>query len=575
MYEQKYPEKEFNLRLLAHCKHTCGAKKLSMTHESEILSLRGKVTKKMKEDLSIFDQFNEGGLLWPLDRTLGDAFDNSPTCPDSAKKCYKSYREKSRKAGGQIFFPTKAQGRTWGVDDQRQFAIDQVTKRYKDAMGTWHVPSYTDYDLESHTGGMLEYDVRNAMDLLLTSSSKSSTPGWMLEQLGSTNGDVIAAYPGLIRELVKERIRKIYTTDDPELFEDLSKDRVKWLVDNWSEPHRVFKKNSPNGSSKPLGRIVMGENTVDQLVHMVLFSGLYEAESAAYPNCPNLRGHGTDQEKVQQLYDNIQEFSRVYGRWPTSSDITGWESGFGIVLLRAVVEVMNDTHTVVTARHTIQKERALKWFENRLMTNILAFDDGALCSQIDDNSEYGDESGLRSGNKLTGTVNGIGRQLMAAFVGSDNARTNGDDAGEWHRCAVEELIRRYRLTNTIQRDIIGGAEYDHSVPYNEASVPFDFNSHTSFRHVETGRAGIYLLTWPRMLFMLVSKHGPGTPAAATMNFSDLSLAILSETADHPDKVFKLVILGFLLDQADRRGCEHVKKTITGAFQKYKRRNCGG
>lgn len=563
-----------------------------MTHEQELeINLNKKSQMpQLTKILAKFDKHNAG--LWRSDLTLADAFVSPTVSADAAIKAFKSYRDKTEKIGGPMKFAKIAEGRDWGRyadtetkesddgqlrtdKDQLEYAINYVANRYAQTMPNgWSIPYFTQDELNAEGDtGKLENEVMAAVQEILSSSKSKATPGFLFDQIGQTNEEVCAKEMRFVVDLTKARLRMIYQ-DGRSDWSFCYDDRFMWLEDGKSEPHRVFKKNLPEGLRKEFGRIVMGESIVDQLCHIVIFHDFYEKERAAYPDAPNLRGHGADFPKTEAFMEQIKQISKKHGKWPNSNDASGWEAGFGDELLQAVAEVLRRLHISVNPEHEEQCNQVLYWWALRLMTNLLYFDNGDLCAQCDADGNYTKDSGWRSGNKLTGVVNGIGRQLLAAYVGSKDCKSNGDDALEWFLKLLRIMIWRYGLCNLLQRDVIEGPEYVDGAP----PPPISFNSHTQYEQSVSGRAAIFLESWPRMVFaytqIVVSAGAQSNRAVDTrvadksfLQFSGLfhgdrridsdafagvAISLLSEVVDHPDLEFKRTFLMWILEIAEIR-----------------------
>jgi hypothetical protein len=279
-----------------------------------------------------------------------------------------------------------------------------------------------------------------------------------------------------------------------------------WWEHGLRDPRNVFKKNEGEKISKKYGRIVNGESIVDQIVQRMMFMGFSEAEGAAYPRCPNMKGVGFDPPNADKVTREFQHLC-ASGVPAVGSDVAGWEKGFSLDCADAFGTVFARTCTNYY-EYKDEIECCLHWWMFSLLGNLCVDTDGYIYVLLT-------EQGMSSGNILTTSANGAARLACALDAGSVTARCNGDDCVEWTNLATDELIRRYRSNNVEVRDVIRCSKDS-----------WDFCSHTFA--VVGGRRICYQSNVNKMVFNILSMH---TTDANTL------LNVYKEVVDHPDNEF--------------------------------------
>jgi hypothetical protein len=248
--------------------------------------------------------------------------------------------------------------------------------------------------------------------------------------------------------------------------------------------------------------VICGESIVDQLVHRVVFGGFGVSEASAFPFAPNLKGVGFDEVNATKLFQVYEAIEAIHGK-AVSSDVRGWEKNFSSCCCDAVVHVLHKT----CANADKMLYHFLQWWKWSLLTN--PFVDGA------GNIFYVfKEIGMKSGNLLTNSANGIGRGTVGRYAGSSVVKTNGDDAFEWFPGTVDELKAEYAGMNVMVRDVV------------LLTDKLLFSSH-AFTRVD-GRVVCWLESWPRMFSgLLINNRGP-------LDFESAVKAACEELQAHPD-----------------------------------------
>lgn len=264
----------------------------------------------------------------------------------------------------------------------------------------------------------------------------------------------------------------------------------------------MFAKNQVTPARKKLGRVICGESIVDQVVHRVLFGGFGESEASAFPFAPNQKGVGFDEAHATKIFELYETLSAKYGA-AVSSDVSGWEKNYSADCCDATVHVLYGTCTNADP----MLFHFLQWWKWSLLTNLFVDGNGNLFYVFK-------EIGMKSGNLLTNTANGIGRGTVGRYAGSVVVKTNGDDAYEWFPGTIDELKAEYAGMNVLVRDV------------TQLTDKLLFSSHV-FTRVD-GRVVCWLETWPRMFCGLLIK------TKSALDFESAVAAACEELTAHPD-----------------------------------------
>jgi hypothetical protein len=264
----------------------------------------------------------------------------------------------------------------------------------------------------------------------------------------------------------------------------------------------LFAKNQVTPTRKPLGRVICGESIVDQVIHRVLFGGFGVSEASVYPFGPNVKGLGFDELHATQLFQVYEAIRAKHGN-AVSSDVSGWEKNFSADCCDAAVHVLEGT----CSNADPMLHHFLLWWKWSLLTNLFIDGLGILFY-------IWKELGMKSGNYLTNSANGIARGTVGRYAGSTVVKTNGDDAFEWFPGTVDQLVAEYAAMNVHVRDV---------TPLTNRLL---FSSH-AFERVD-GRVVCWLETWPRMFCGLLVN------SRSSLDFESAVTAACDELAAHPD-----------------------------------------
>jgi hypothetical protein len=296
-------------------------------------------------------------------------------------------------------------------------------------------------------------------------------------------------------------------------FSEVSKDPVKWLEYGLRDPHTMFKKSQVEPARKPDGRIIMGESIVDQLVHRFFFQNFMEVEASLYPNLCNLKTYGLEPEKIGPLFDTYQHLYDTHGV-AFCSDVSGWERGFSEDTADFTVSVFRGT----CVNDSGFLDRAMQWWKYSLLSSVMIDKGGVLFC-------LNRLQGMRSGNLLTNTANGLGRAGVAFYNGARDVRSNGDDCIEFHiagTCPIK-LKEKYLITRTMVREFTP-----------QERNRFSFSSRVFIR--EPGRTYSYLTTYDRMFVQLLrTMHIDSSRPHYVEGYLS---SIFTEIVDHPDLFVK-------------------------------------
>lgn len=286
---------------------------------------------------------------------------------------------------------------------------------------------------------------------------------------------------------------------------------------------RVFPKGQANPKRKPLPRVIASCSVVDQLVCRLFFQGFAEGESDAYPMLPTKKGLGFNRDHAHLIGEGVRIVSETLGKEPLGSDVSGWEKNFGYDEARSLTHVMGETCTNRAACEN-NLRNASAWWSKSLVTTPFVLDDGTLLC-------FFDKKGNRSGDYLTTSVNGCGRNVAATAVGNYSVEM-GDDALEWSDLSAEKLIEGYRGINLPVRDVV-----------KHSRDSFLFCSHR-FQRRSDGIWVAWLETWERMLFE--ASYSKRNDESTCLNYE-------MEIAEMPEGPEKARIISFLSRRQEMLG----------------------
>lgn len=352
-----------------------------------------------------------------------------------------------------------------------------------------------------------------AVEELLSGGGGEKTPGYPWHQISNRNSRVINEFRPALARAVKERIEAILEESERDKeFRECRGNPALWYHRGLRDPHRVFKKGAPEPVTKKYGRIVNGESITDQLVHRILFSKFLKAETDCYPFCPNMKGVGFTDCHPRKVLDRFEYYTSMIeqdGGKCVKSDVSGWEKGFSEDCADAFCDVFK--HTCLNWNPNY--EVFLNWWKWSLLTNLCIDDDGYFFAL--DRAQ-----GMKSGNLITTSANGVARAACAFDAGSKYVKTNGDDCVEWTTLPLAETMERYNDNNVVVRDFaeVKDGEYH-------------FCSHVFFRI--RGRPACYLHEVGKTIFDAMSKDK--LTVATLENYA-------CELVDHPDKAMVLAFI---------------------------------
>jgi hypothetical protein len=191
-----------------------------------------------------------------------------------------------------------------------------------------------------------------------------------------------------------------------------------------------------------------------------------------------MKGIGFNDEHAQIIGETVAEMVSKHGRG-ISSDVSGWETTYGIDYARLHAQYLNDSCENPMPGYL---NACLVWAETT-MTVPLILPDGVL--YLRNRKQL-----MTSGNYNTTEGNGSGRAGAAAVIGTW-PRTQGDDCLEFTNKSLEEVRLGYEKAGLNLRDVV---EID---PNN-----FVFCSHRFFK--ENGAWKVVLNDLSRTLYEICS-----------------------------------------------------------------------
>jgi hypothetical protein len=266
-------------------------------------------------------------------------------------------------------------------------------------------------------------DVRSVFPLL----NKDGSPGVPFLYLAKTKEEVLLKHSEVLIDSVFERLDQLQhpiETDDP------------WLL--WErgllDIHRVFIKNEPHTRAKYESgrfRIIMSVSIVDEIISKLIHGKRYNMNNNCALHIAATPGIGFSTDK------QCEEFYEVVKPWVEQvvmSDVSGYDWS----LSKWVDENVDECTILLT--DGMDKDSCfpnlIRNYSKCLLSCFVATSSGKVF-QIE-------EPGVqRTGANRTADRNSEDREFLAYCVGSDRAKTYGDDAIEDNAVDLNELEGRY------------------------------------------------------------------------------------------------------------------------------------
>lgn len=238
----------------------------------------------------------------------------------------------------------------------------------------------------------------------------SSSPGWPLRQLATSNRDIVDKHRSLLKRMVIERIEKWLSWDE-------TGDPSDWLKAGLIDPYTIMIKTEPHKLKKlreHRERLIWCESTVTGLVYRCLFSNRHHKFISMWQDIPSKPGMGFSDESGQILREELSNLKSG-----CSSDLKGFDWTW--------TEEDFDNVAEIEIRLTRDPSELFKLLVRRaymfLSWKILVLSDGTLYMQVR-------RGVMPSGTFVTGDGNSLLRVHSAYRVGAEEAVAHGDDAVE-------------------------------------------------------------------------------------------------------------------------------------------------